>query len=276
MPRAGENRDVDSHFYHFGTSKEYLEVMTEEEVMPRITGAELVSFCAGLPYKYTPREGDGLGNLTYPPRLMASIFLSCVSIGEGSTLEYCHVREFTSVGSDCVVSSCSFRPHTTVPFGSILHTVAINSPTSGELQFVTVAFGIDDNIKASSSRAEAPERIKYFGAILEDTFTDADKIFSHCNDDESVSLWKARLFPSYPSMEKSSSRACELLNLIMDNRRTRKRCEVVDEGVGNLYSMADILRCKNVDEMLEFRSKLKRQIVASRRDQSALSTLYSE
>nr|CAB3246990.1 fucose-1-phosphate guanylyltransferase-like [Phallusia mammillata] len=273
IPRVGETSDVSSHFYHFGTSREYLDVMTKERVLSEITDSELVSHCAGLPYKYTPAGDKPL--VENPPRLMASVILPCVSIGEGSTLEYCHLREFTAIGANSIVSSCSLFPSTTVPPDTILHTVAINSHHAGELQFVTIAFGIADNMKASTLWDNALSEIKYYGNLLENTFSDASRAFPNTAKDDKVSLWHAKIFPAFPTMEKSSSQACERLNVILKNRGNAAKCKLSEEPDQVLYSMADILLCKNVDRMLEFRSKLKSQIQATRHDQSALSSLYS-
>ncbi|XP_076811927.1 fucose-1-phosphate guanylyltransferase-like [Clavelina lepadiformis] len=273
---------VTSHFYHFGTTKEYLELLTEDIQLAEMFGKEVVNFCAGNPYKFLSRKSteqhatehvlpsnvQGHVNdsslairLKSAPCIMSSVMLSGVEIGEGSVLEYCRLRECVSIGSCCVVSNCSFKPNAKVPPDTFMHTVSVtrsNTISLSPVGYVTVAFGIDDDLKFSSKTYEAGKNIKYFGKPLYKIFSDSGQAFAGFENKETVNLWKAKLFQIFDTAEESSAMMCEFLESLSQQNED---VHVLQHPDTNLLSMDDILKVKNVENMLHFRCALEDEII---------------
>ena len=97
-----------------------------------------------------------------------------VSIGEGCVLEYCDIGANAIIGDNCIISNVHLPEGTEVPPGTFLHTLTVMAVGRGAL-FVTVAFGIKDNLKKTSLVSELG-KLKYFGSPL-DVVMDVCKVF---------------------------------------------------------------------------------------------------
>jgi len=204
---------------------------------------------------------EGKKPLAHVPKITACVMNACVTVGEGSVLEYCRLREDVSIGSGCIVSGCSLPQRATVPPGTILHTVSVDVAPDSRA-YVTVAFGFNDDMKLAAPRQKAPSVVTLLGTLLQNLLTNADLVFRGVEGD-SVSLWRARLFPARPTMEESADATCGWVRRAAVCAKRGLQLSLPDEGVA-LYSMADILRCKNVSAMIDFRNLLAAEIKRTR------------
>ena len=271
---ASNNGKVRSKFFHFGTTEEYLNLLTENRELVEMLSIRPLSFCVGLPFKYVSNQSllpefsrfnvvNGLVGTMEPrtlvlPCIMCSLIYSDVVVGERSVIEFCTLRESVKVGSNCIVSHCSLSQRTTVPANTFMHTVAVCDSDS----YCTVVFGIYDNLKKSSSKESALTNLSYMGRPLAEMWT--DDVFADVNKAD-VTLWEAKLFQVCKSAKESAIEACRLLN--------STRCDYdVTRSVIRL-SMADILKLKNISRMLSYRDQLLACIEKARTDQSFLHQL---
>ena len=127
-----------------------------------LTGwSEVMVKRTGNPNKEPASSADGLSENKC--LLHCSVSASS-SIGNGCVLEYCNIDENTVIGANSIVSNVHLPEGTEVPSNTFLHTVTVKVSDKGAL-FVTVAFGIDDNLKKTTSESELG-KLKYFDVPL--------------------------------------------------------------------------------------------------------------
>ena len=280
--------NVTSQFYHFGTSHEYLDLFTNDKLLMEMLSVNLVSHCAGTPFKYVADKGllsntsdqavpdTVLGlmgdiqahqHIAVLPCVMYSVVHPGVSVGERSIVEYCTLREGVAIGRNSIVSHCSLTKNSSIPAGTFMHTVPVYADKLGysyTVGYCTIVFGIDDNLKAMSP-IDFASQLYYMGKKLCEMFSNCEFLFRGV-DRESVSLWETKLFEVHETAEESSAATCLFLKQLsesgsveLENRRR--------------LSMRDLLQAKNVDEVLRYRAMLQMCINKVQSDQSFLPRL---
>lgn len=236
-----------SKFYHIGTTSEYLFHLTEDAVLRSELG--LLSSAFSLPTNGNPEEASG-------GVVMQSVLHPGCSVGARSVVEYSRLEAGVCVGQGSIVSSCWVSEGLSVPDGILAHSLCVNY--NGRPGFVTVMFGIDDNLKR---RAGAPgEELNLFGRSLGECLSHwelQDQMVRFSGDESRRSLWEACLFPVCPDRRTSFSTSLAMLRSVLSGSTFR-----LPEDT-SLMSMHQALQCKNLEEMLQFREGLYDEIAAS-------------
>ncbi|XP_061153097.1 fucose-1-phosphate guanylyltransferase isoform X1 [Syngnathus typhle] len=231
-----------SKFYHLGTTREYVFHLTGDDALKSELGVLSSAFSVGPDPKTDATSC-----------VMHSVLKPNCSLGAGSVVEYSRLGEGVSVGRDSVLSSCWVNPGSSVPDGVFMHSLCVTQQNRSV--FVTVAFGIDDNLKRCVKASASLDSLTLFGVTLEAcvTFWGLD-----CHDlkfsGDVSSLWTACLFPVCEDQERSFSVSLSMLQAVLD------RCPFNLPKDLKLISMHEALQCKNLKEMLNFRKGLYHDI----------------
>ncbi|XP_077440323.1 fucose-1-phosphate guanylyltransferase [Vanacampus margaritifer] len=233
-----------SKFYHIGTTTEYLFHLTADDALRNELGLLSSAFNA------RPKEKADAASC-----VMHSVLEPTCSVGAGSVVEYCRLGEGVSVGRDAVVSSCRVSPGSSVPAGVFMHSLCVTR--QDRTGFVTVAFGINDDLKRCVKASASTEALTLLGVTLEACVSlwgldRRDLRFS--GDVSRCSLWTACLFPVCEDQERSFSASLNMLQAVVS------RCAFTGPKDTKLISMHEALLGKNLQEMLNFRKGLYRDI----------------
>lgn len=234
-----------SKFYHIGTTSEYLFHLTEDEVLQSELGFLSSAFSISVN-----------NNLQGPPGccVMYSVLDPTSSVGARSVVEYSRLGARVSVGSGSIVSSCWLSEGQSVPDGIFMHSLGVNSEQ--QVGFVTVVFGINDNLKRSVKAPRHADELKLFDLSLAECLSHwgLDRENVCFSDASSCSVWTACLFPVCPDPQSSFSSSLRMLHSALSGSPL-----TLDKDI-KLMSMEEALRCKNLEEMLKFREGLYSEI----------------
>ncbi|KAJ3599776.1 hypothetical protein NHX12_033732 [Muraenolepis orangiensis] len=245
-----------SKFYHMGSTAEYLFHLTEDPAMRRELGLVSSAFSA----HHAAPGASGSGAFLC---VMHSVLEPGCSVAPGTVLEYCRLEEGVAVGTGSILSSCWVDRDLSVPDGVFMHSLCVTVKQQQQQQqartgFVTVCFGIHDNLKQSVRGPAYMEELTFLGVSLA-------KCLSHWGmDDEGVkfsgdcSLWNARLFPVCSDLQSSFSTSLDLLQAVL------KGSTFSPPSATKLMSMQEALQLKNLEEMLTFRKTLYNDIKQKR------------
>ena len=228
-------------YLHFGTSKEYIEYATDLSGNLLSESNELfVGKSINKPFPYFNSV-----------RVMASFLdnSSSLSIGRGSILEYCLVECDVRIGNNCFISHCHLPADTDVPNSTYMFTVVIRD--EGKAGYVTPVFGINDNLKKTSSLAQI-RSITYQCTDLEVVYSkykaEGYTVFSN---QEHVSLWNARIFPISSSPTDSVKSAIYSMSAL----------SAAQSLLASKYvSMEDIVLLKDTRACFEFETLIRDRI----------------
>ncbi|XP_022084453.1 fucose-1-phosphate guanylyltransferase-like isoform X2 [Acanthaster planci] len=254
-----------SRFYHLGTINEYLDHMCNLTPLAKELGLGTHMYKPDGPDDGTCTSGtsriQASGKCTASACVMNSICPKGFQVEERSLVEYCDFQMPVSIHSNSIVSSCCVgstpdQKLVTVPKDTFLHTACI-SDGKAKRQFVTVAFGTQDNLKKEASI----EELSMFGKPFKDICgTDLD-MASKClfPDGTTQSLWHAKLFRPADKMEDSFSSTMSLMERVLSESPLQPS---LSEWEGCL-SMADLIQSKDIFKMLEFRRELRKKMQLS-------------
>lgn len=234
-----------SKFYHIGTTSEYLNHLTEDEVLQSELGLLSSAFSIGVSE-----------NSPGPSRccVMYSVLDPSSSVAARSVVEYSRLGARVSIGGGSIVSSCWLSDGLSVPDGVFMHSLGVNHEQ--KIGFVTVVFGINDNLKRSVKAPRHADELKLFDLSLAECRShwglDGESVYF--SDASSCSLWTARLFPVCPDPRSSFSLSLRMLHSALS------RSPLTLDKDTKLMSMEEALRCKNLEEMLKFREGLYSEI----------------
>ncbi|XP_017262860.1 fucose-1-phosphate guanylyltransferase [Kryptolebias marmoratus] len=226
-----------SKFYHVGTTSEYLFHLTEDEALRGELGLLSSAFSLSV-----AENSSGCC-------VMYSVLDPSCSVGAGAVVEYSRLEAGASVGGGSIISSCWIGPGQSVPAGVFMHSLCVNQRE--HTGFVTVFFGIKDNLKHSVDAPAFTEELTFLGFSL-------SKCLSHWGvegeflkfSSGSCSLWNARLFPVCPDQRSSFSLSLTMLQAVL-------RCSASPlPKDAPLMSMQDCLQQKDLQEMLKLRRAL--------------------
>lgn len=237
-----------SKFYHIGTTAEYLFHFTEDAVLRSELGLLMSAF--SLPMTGNPEEVSG-------GVVMQSVLHPGCSVGARSVVEYSRLEAGVCIGEGSIISSCWVSEGLSVPDGILVHSLCVHQKQRS--RFVTVVFGIDDNLKL---RSGAPRKeLKLFGRSLEECLSHwelEDQAVRFSGDESRQSLWEACLFPVCPDHQTSFSMSLAMLHSVLSGSTFRLPRDT------SLMSMHEALKCKNLEEMLKFRKGLYDEIIMSK------------
>ena len=80
--------------------------------------------------------------------------------GQNSVTEYGWLGKGSSIGNNSIVSNVFVSDGLALPDDSFVHTVCVKAENGEKAQFVTVTFGIKDNLKKTCSDARSSSELK--------------------------------------------------------------------------------------------------------------------
>ncbi|KAM7011843.1 fucose-1-phosphate guanylyltransferase [Tautogolabrus adspersus] len=231
-----------SKFYHIGTTSEYLFHLTEDVALKRELGLLTSAFSVHLSEN---SKGSSGGCVMY------SLLDTGCSVGAGSVVEYSRLGAKVSVGKGSIVSSCQVSPGLSVPDGVFMHSLCVNY--KNQTRFVTVFFGINDDLKHSVETPAYMEELKLCGFSLMERLSLwglKNEALRFSGDPSCCSMWNACLFPVCSDQQSSFLMSLEMLQAVLSSSMFTLPTDT------RLMSMQESLICKNLQEMLELRKGL--------------------
>ncbi|XP_054712322.1 LOW QUALITY PROTEIN: fucose-1-phosphate guanylyltransferase-like [Uloborus diversus] len=233
-----------SDFHHLGSMNEYVESFCFKN-----------KFCDAFPmlkFSCSSLSVPGISPFYIHGTILHSRVHPLSVVPESSVLEYCDLNVAVDVGENCIISNVRLNGYPVqklpfqVPNNTLLHTAAFKDG------FVTVSFGINDDIKETFSFEKSLE-IKLLGKKLSSLVKSSGKLFElGCND---CSLWNAQLFPLCNSPEESLKKTLELILCIQQGEDFLFLYSSVFEHTTWL-SMNDVLCLKDAEKMIAYQKAL--------------------
>lgn len=239
-----------SRFYHVGTLNELIQnFCIERDLIENLGMGRFVS---------SKIVGEGPVKQISGVVMLSIINNECI-IPYNSVVSYCRFSVPVITGEHNIVSNCSVGMESSkginepviLPDDVMFHTIPVLIKDTE--RFVTVAFGIEDNVKKAFPFSET-DKLEYFGMsmrkVLEVLEIKKESVFPfhECN------LWKAKLFATKPTMEESFSYTLQQVQSIKNGQ------PFIPLQIHPLYSMADILHYKDTASLVTYRVDLKQEI----------------
>uniref|UniRef100_T1JC87 GDP-fucose pyrophosphorylase domain-containing protein n=1 Tax=Strigamia maritima TaxID=126957 RepID=T1JC87_STRMM len=267
-----------SRFFHLGTCSEYIENLTfstnkrnlfQDLAFKNVACSKIVVDNLG--------KNENVVKKFPTLTVMHSIIQqsNCLSCCGPAVIEYCDLNAPVSIGESCLLSGCYVQCVTPViiPSHTLMHTIAVNS-SECKVCFVTVAFGMDDDLKMHYSTFDANSMV-YFGRRMGNllSYLGIKNVLELFDEkDEVCALWNAKLFTVYSTPHESFLSTLSHVLLINGVKELDpKLCyEVQSEEVDDdddyekqiRLSMADIVKCSHIQTMLEMRQNLHQKIIS--------------
>ncbi|NXD38880.1 FPGT guanylyltransferase, partial [Copsychus sechellarum] len=243
-----------SRFYHIGTAQEYLLHLTAESKLRFELGLQPVAFSI-LPS--TARSSDRLS-------IIQSILQPGCVVGPGSVIEYSRIGPGVSVGEGCIVSGSCINSSADIPSSCFLSSVSVK--ITGEVEFVTMAFGVGDDLKKSVESLSDIHSLQFFGASLPEclglwSIEASDQLFS--GGDTRLGLWTARIFPVCSTLSESVRMSLSMLNSVQHKSAFKL------SGF-QLLSVEEMLTYKDVEDMLRFRREIYDEICLQKQKEKSV------
>lgn len=232
-----------SKFYHIGTTSEYLFHLTEDEAFRRELGVLSSAFSVNV-------DEDFSGSC-----IMYSVLDPSCSVETGSVVEYSRLEAGVSIGGGSIISNCWVSSGLSVPAGTFMHTLCVTHQE--QTRFVTVFFGIKDNLKQNVASPAHLEELRFFEFNLAKCLSHwgmENECLKFSGDVSSCSLWNACLFPVCSEQQSSFSESLRMLQAILSGSTSRPPRDTI------LLSMQDCLQCKNLEELLQLKKRLHQDI----------------
>uniref|UniRef100_A0A3Q2TXG1 Fucose-1-phosphate guanylyltransferase n=1 Tax=Fundulus heteroclitus TaxID=8078 RepID=A0A3Q2TXG1_FUNHE len=232
-----------SKFYHMGTASEFLFHLTEDGAFRSELGL--------LPSAFSVNVGGSVSGCC----VVHSVLAPSCCVGAGSVVEHSRLEAGASVGGGSIVSSCWVSSGLSVPAGAFMHTLCVNHRE--QVGFVTVFFGIKDDLKRSVASPAYLGELQFFGFSLAKCLSRwgmENESLGFSGDAASCSLWSARLFPVCSEQRSSFSASLGMLQAVLSG----SPCHAPRDAA--LMSMQDCLQRKNLEEMLKLKRRLRRDI----------------
>ena len=235
-----------SKFYHIGTTSEYLFHLTEDVALRNELGLLSSAFSVHV---NESSEGSSQSCVMY------SVVDPSCSVGAGSVVEYSRLGAGASVGKGSIVSSCWVSAGLSVPDRVFMHSLCVIH--KNKTGFVTVVFGINEDLKRGFEVPANLEELKFCGVSLADCLSRwgmKNELLKFSGDASSASLWMACLFPVCSDPQSSFSASLEMLQAVLSGSTLTLPKDTM------LISMQEALECKNLEEMFKFRKGLHEDI----------------
>ncbi|NWI87382.1 FPGT guanylyltransferase, partial [Pitta sordida] len=237
-----------SHFYHIGTTQEYLFHLTAESKLRSELGLLSVAF------SILPDTAEVSGKST----IIQSILEPGCVVGPGSVIEYSRIGPEVSVGKSSIVSGAHINVKADIPPNCFLSSVSVK--ISDRVGHVTVVFGVGDDLKRSVKLLSDIHSLLFCGASLADclelwSVEASDQLFSQ--ERTHLGLWTARIFPVCSTPSESVRMSLEMLNSV-------QHMSAFKLSGFQLLSVEEILTYKDVEHMLKFRKQIYDEICLQR------------
>ncbi|XP_017573276.2 fucose-1-phosphate guanylyltransferase [Pygocentrus nattereri] len=236
----------ESKFYHLGTTEEYLFHFTVDPCLRAELGI--------LPAAFSVCQLEASEEHT--ACVMHSVLHPCASVSAGTVVEYSRLEAKVTVGTRAIVSGCWIGAELSVPSETLMHS--LSTTLDGKTVFVTVAFGIRDDLKEKVSGPADVNKLELFGATLKECVSR----WALCSEDVRFSgdvcnLWNCCLFPVCKDMKSSFAATLEMVWAARGKRK-------VTLPRSTRLSLQEILQNKDLEQMLGFRKELYEEILANK------------
>uniref|UniRef100_A0A8D2DE19 Fucose-1-phosphate guanylyltransferase n=1 Tax=Sciurus vulgaris TaxID=55149 RepID=A0A8D2DE19_SCIVU len=230
-----------SRFYHIGTTEEYLFHFTSDNSLKSELGFQSIAFSI-LP-DIPPCSGKGYC-------IIQSILDLRCSVGAGSVIEYSRLGPDVFVGENCFISNSYIITKAVLPAYSFVCSLSLK--INGHLEYSTMAFGVQDNLKNNVKTLLDIKLLQFFGVSflscldiwnLEIT----EELFS--GNKAHLSLWSARIFPVCSSLSESVITSLKMLNAVKNN-------SPFSLNSYKLFSIEEMLAYKDVEDMVAYREQI--------------------
>ncbi|XP_042320256.1 fucose-1-phosphate guanylyltransferase, partial [Sceloporus undulatus] len=234
-----------SKFYHIGTIQECLFHFTSDRKLRLEMGLlpAVFSICP-----------NGIEDLGKSPCIIHSLLNLQCSVAPGSVVEYSRLGPEVSIGTNCIISGCSIDTKADIPPNTFLTTLSMR--IDGELMYVSMVFGIEDNLKKNVTDLTDTQLLSFFGISLVQFLelwglSVSGELFS--GDKTHLSLWTVRIFPVCSTLSDSVKVSLGILNSVQNKSPFKLN------GF-KLLSVEEMLQYKDVEDMLKFRQQLYEEI----------------
>ncbi|OWK51781.1 Fucose-1-phosphate guanylyltransferase [Lonchura striata] len=237
-----------SQFYHIGTTQEYLFHFTAESKLRFELDLQPVAF------SIFPDTAKALDHLS----VIQSILEPGCVIGPGSVIEYSRIGPEVSVGKGSIVSGSYINFSVEIPSDCLLSSVSVK--ITDRVEYVTMVFGVGDDLKKSVKLLSDIHSLQFFGASLPEcldlwSLEASDQLFS--SEDTRLGLWTARIFPVCSTLSESVRMSLNMLNSVQHKSAFKL------SGF-QLLSVEEMLTYKDVEDMLKFRKQIYDEICLQR------------
>ncbi|CAH2316122.1 fucose-1-phosphate guanylyltransferase [Pelobates cultripes] len=246
-----------SKFYHVGTMQEYLYHFTSDSILRAELGLESTVF------SIFPGQFEKKGN--EKACVIQSVLDTKTCVSPCSVVEYSRLGPEVTVGKHCIISNTSVSCRIDIPDKTFISSLGLM--TDGQAIYATIVFGIEDNLKKSVTSLSELSSLRIFGKGLKECLDYwgimiTDHLFS--GDQRNLSLWNARIFPGFPTLQKSVDVSMQMLNSLQTK-------SLVQLGDTKLLSIEEIMSHKDVKDMLSIRQTIYSEIVAQRQMERPVS-----
>ncbi|NXT60094.1 FPGT guanylyltransferase, partial [Chaetops frenatus] len=242
-----------SQFYHIGTTQEYLFHFTAESKLRFELDLQSVAFSI---FPDTSRTLDQLC-------IIQSIVEPGCVIGSGSVIEYSRIGPEVSVGKGSIVSGSCINFSVDIPSNCFLSSVSVK--ITDRVEYVTMAFGVSDDLKKSVKLLSDVHSLRLFGASLPEcldlwSVEASEQLFS--SKDTCLGLWTARVFPVCSTLSESARMSVNMLNSVQHK-------SAFNLSGFQLLSVEEMLAYKDVGDMLKFRKQIYDEICLQRQKEKS-------
>uniref|UniRef100_A0A8C5T7L5 Fucose-1-phosphate guanylyltransferase n=1 Tax=Malurus cyaneus samueli TaxID=2593467 RepID=A0A8C5T7L5_9PASS len=237
-----------SQFYHIGTTQEYLFHFTAESRLRVELGLQPVAF------SIVPATAKSSGGSS----IMQSILEPGCVIGQGSVIEYSRIGAEVSLGNSSIVSGSEINFSVEIPSDCFLSSVSVR--INDRVQYVTIVFGVGDNLKQSVKSLSDIHCLRFFGASFPQCLhlwgmEASEQLFS-CEDTR-LGLWTASIFPVCSTRGDSVRMSLQMVNSV-------QHMSPFKLSGFQLLSVEEMLAYKDVEDMLKFRKQIYDEICLQR------------
>lgn len=281
-----------ARYLHLGTTSEYLEHYVNSDIFLNNENGmkEKISIFSASPNIFvgiqSQQNEKNVRIMGDRYRLMQCLLIRTqnekIILGTSTVVESSYIESGVKIGKNCLISCCYLASGTTIPDNSYLFSIAVSipdryTPNNIVKGYITAIFGINDVLK-NSVPSDMWENLTYLDG-QESLAETANKLFSDCTDrqlhydklfsednlaakpkeSKMVSLWDAKLFPVMKDIKESCNFAVKYLNSLHNMDETVNVIPTIPVGHINL-SMADMIKYKDTDEIVDYMAKLKESI----------------
>ncbi|MCI4380442.1 hypothetical protein PGIGA_G00240150 [Pangasianodon gigas] len=235
----------ESKFYHLGTMEEYLFHLTVDLCLREELGLQTITF-SSCPLDVCENKNTCV---------IQSIVHPSVRVCESSVVEFSRLEEGVEVGQSSIISSCWVDRGLSIPSSTFMHSFAVC--TDGRMQFVTVAFSVQDDLKKTVPSCADVNRLEVFGVSVGECVSRWGLSVGDvrlAGDVSVCNLWTCCMFPVCEDMKTSFSTTLQMV-------RAAHGDGFVSLQKHTLLSLQDILHHKDLETMLRFRNDLYEEIL---------------
>ncbi|NXU54226.1 FPGT guanylyltransferase, partial [Turnix velox] len=238
-----------SKFYHIGTTQEYLFHFTSDSKLKSELNLVPVAFSS-----FPERDGS----VDPQASVIQSLLGPGCSVGPGSVVEYSWLGAGVSVGKNSIVSGTHINGKVEIPSECFLCSLSVT--LNDKVQYVSMVFGVDDDLKRKVMSLSELHSLRFFGASLADCLglwglRISDQLFSA--QTPHLGLWTARIFPVCSSLAESARMSLGMLQSVQHST-------ALELSGFKLLSVEEMLACKDVGAMLQFRKQIRDDICLQR------------